>query len=65
MDPHDAPDAALAARLADDLDGTFEELVHVHVARLYTIALRILGDRRDAWAAIGRAPCRESVYEAV
>jgi RNA polymerase sigma-70 factor (ECF subfamily) len=57
MDPHvvpDAPDptaasdAAMAARLATDLDGTFEALVAAQVDRLFTIALRILSDRGDA-----------------
>src|SRR5262245_41145724 len=41
-------DAALATRLARDVDGAFPELVADHQARLYTIALRLLGDRRDA-----------------
>ena len=48
MDPHDARDAALALRLADDRDGGFEALVQAHLGRLFTIALRILGDRSDA-----------------
>jgi RNA polymerase sigma-70 factor (ECF subfamily) len=56
MDAHSDPpvaahatlDAALVNRLADDLDGAFEALVQGHVDRLYTIALRILGDRSDA-----------------
>jgi RNA polymerase sigma-70 factor (ECF subfamily) len=41
-------DLALAARLADDLDGSFGALVEGHQDRLYTIALRLLGDHRDA-----------------
>jgi RNA polymerase sigma-70 factor (ECF subfamily) len=41
-------DLALAARLADDLDGAFRALVAAHQDRLYTIALRLLGDHRDA-----------------
>jgi RNA polymerase sigma factor (sigma-70 family) len=41
-------DDALAARLARDLDGTFPELVEAHQDRLYSIALRSLGDGRDA-----------------
>jgi len=41
-------DETLAARLADDLDGTFEALVLAHQDRLYSIALRVLGDSRDA-----------------
>ena len=44
----DASDATLTMRLAADVDSAFEALVQVHVSRLYTIALRILGDRRDA-----------------
>jgi RNA polymerase sigma factor (sigma-70 family) len=41
-------DAALAARLARDLDGAFPSLVDGHADRLFTMALRSLGDRRDA-----------------
>ncbi|HEX5589224.1 MAG TPA: RNA polymerase sigma factor [Candidatus Limnocylindrales bacterium] len=41
-------DFALAASLADDLDGAFRTLVTTHQDRLYTIALRLLGDHRDA-----------------
>jgi RNA polymerase sigma factor (sigma-70 family) len=41
-------DAALAARLAHDLDAAFPTLVAGHQDRLYTIALRLLGDPRDA-----------------
>jgi RNA polymerase sigma-70 factor (ECF subfamily) len=41
-------DAALANRLARDLDAAFPDLVTAHQDRLYTIALRMLGDRRDA-----------------
>ena len=48
MDANADFDAALTARLAADLDGSFEALVGAHVDRLYSIALRILGDRRDA-----------------
>ena len=48
MDANADLDAALTARLAADLDGSFEALVGAHVDRLYSIALRILGDRRDA-----------------
>src|SRR3954462_2848188 len=36
-------DVALTARLAADLDGTFEDLVNGHADRLYSIALRLLG----------------------
>jgi RNA polymerase sigma factor (sigma-70 family) len=41
-------DAALVERLAADLDASFEALVQAHVDRLFSIALRILGDRGDA-----------------
>jgi RNA polymerase sigma factor (sigma-70 family) len=41
-------DTALAAGLAHDLDGAFPDLVAAHVDRLYSIALRLLGDRSDA-----------------
>jgi RNA polymerase sigma-70 factor (ECF subfamily) len=41
-------DDALPAALAIDLDGSFERLVREHQDRLYSIALRILGDGRDA-----------------
>ena len=41
-------DAALATRLSRDLDAAFPTLVTQHQDRLYTIALRLLGDRRDA-----------------
>ena len=41
-------ETALAAQLAADLDAAFEALVRAHVDRLFSIALRILGDRGDA-----------------
>ncbi len=41
-------DTALAEHLALDLDGSFEVLVHAHVDRCYTIALRVLGNPHDA-----------------
>jgi RNA polymerase sigma-70 factor (ECF subfamily) len=41
-------DAALAGRLAADLDGSFEALVSAHAGRLFSIALRMIGDRSDA-----------------
>jgi RNA polymerase sigma factor (sigma-70 family) len=41
-------DVALANRLAKDVDAAFPALVADHQDRLYTIALRLLGDRRDA-----------------
>jgi RNA polymerase sigma factor (sigma-70 family) len=41
-------DAALAQHLAEDVDAAFPALVAGHQDRLYTIALRLLGDRRDA-----------------
>ncbi|MFL5680939.1 MAG: RNA polymerase sigma factor [Chloroflexota bacterium] len=54
MSRHETPQAgptaetALARALAADLDGTFERLVMEQQDRLYTIALRMLGDARDA-----------------
>lgn len=48
MDDRRPDDAALAARLAIDLDGSFESLVLAHQDRLFTIALRTSGDRHDA-----------------
>jgi RNA polymerase sigma-70 factor (ECF subfamily) len=41
-------DIALASRLARNLDAAFPALVAAHADRLYTIALRSLGDPRDA-----------------
>ncbi len=41
-------DSPLLAALADDLDRSFEALVVAHQDRLYSIALRMLGDPRDA-----------------
>jgi RNA polymerase sigma factor (sigma-70 family) len=41
-------DDALAVRLARDLDAAFPDLVAGHADRLYTIALRLLGDASDA-----------------
>jgi RNA polymerase sigma-70 factor (ECF subfamily) len=41
-------DDDLCLALARDLDGTFEAVVRGHEDRLYTIALRLLGDPRDA-----------------
>ena len=41
-------DSHLAIRLAADLDRAFPALVADHSNRLYTIALRVLGDTRDA-----------------
>jgi RNA polymerase sigma-70 factor (ECF subfamily) len=41
-------DDRLTADLARNLDGHFETLVLAHQDRLYTIALRMLGDPRDA-----------------
>jgi RNA polymerase sigma-70 factor (ECF subfamily) len=48
MTPRVDPADALPAALADDLDAAFERLVLAHQDRLYTIALRLLGDPRDA-----------------
>jgi RNA polymerase sigma-70 factor (ECF subfamily) len=44
----DQMDDDLCPALARDLDATFERLVLTHQDRLYTIALRLLGDPRDA-----------------
>ncbi len=41
-------DDTLTAGLATDLDATFEPLVRAHQDRLYTIALRVLGNPSDA-----------------
>jgi RNA polymerase sigma-70 factor, ECF subfamily len=41
-------DDRLVMSLADDLDRAFESLVEHHQDRLYSIALRMLGDRGDA-----------------
>jgi RNA polymerase sigma-70 factor (ECF subfamily) len=41
-------DDALIAGLAANLDGTFEALVLAHQDRLYSIAVRVLGDPADA-----------------
>lgn len=38
----------LTQRLAIDLDGTYESVVRGHQDRLYGVALRMLGDPRDA-----------------
>jgi RNA polymerase sigma-70 factor, ECF subfamily len=42
------PDDRLVTDLARDLDASFEALVGAHADRLYSIALRMLGDPRDA-----------------
>ena len=41
-------DVALASRLAKDVEAAFPGLVEAHQDRLFTIALRLLGDPRDA-----------------
>jgi len=46
-DPTEA-DRPLIAGLARDLDATFPDLVTAHQDRLYSIALRMLGDPHDA-----------------
>jgi RNA polymerase sigma-70 factor (ECF subfamily) len=48
--PDDRSDAdvSLVSRLALDLDGTFEHLVRDHQDRLFTIAVRTLGNSSDA-----------------
>lgn len=57
-------DSRLVAGLARDLDGTFEALVLAHQDRLFSIALRMLGDRgaaeeaaQDAFVRAYRALC--------
>jgi RNA polymerase sigma-70 factor (ECF subfamily) len=61
-------DSQLIAALAADLDGAFEGLVLAHQDRLYSIALRMLGDPRDAEEAAQDALVRAyramSGYEA-
>ena len=61
-------DDRLAADLARDLDGSFDALVVAHQDRLYTIALRMLGDPRDAEEAAQDALVRAyralATYEA-
>jgi RNA polymerase sigma factor (sigma-70 family) len=44
MEPH----PELPARLARDLDGSFEELVGAHERLVFGLALRVVGDRADA-----------------
>ena len=41
-------DTELAHRLARDLDGTFESLVHAHIDRCHAIAHRMTGNPHDA-----------------
>jgi RNA polymerase sigma-70 factor (ECF subfamily) len=41
-------DNTLCRRLANDLNGTFESLVLAHQDRLFSIALRVVGDAADA-----------------
>jgi len=50
LPPPATPDTGdpLIAALADDLAGTFERVVLAYQDRLYTFALRLCGDRRDA-----------------
>lgn len=48
MDDRRPEDIDLAARLAGDLDGTFDALVAAHQDRLFTIAHRVGGSREDA-----------------
>ena len=45
-------DDRLTADLARDLDAAFDRVVLDHQDRLYTIALRVLGDPRDAEEAV-------------
>ena len=46
------PDDRLIAELARDVDAAFDGVVLAHQDRLYTIALRVLGDPRDAEEAV-------------
>lgn len=46
--PTDTAEAALIGRLSADLDRAFPALVEAHQDRLFTIAVRVLGDRSDA-----------------
>jgi len=48
-------DVSLTIGLADDLDATFERLVRAHQDRLYSIALRVLGDASEAEEAAQEA----------
>jgi RNA polymerase sigma-70 factor (ECF subfamily) len=49
MDDQTRPaDAELTEHLATDLDAGFEALVHAHADRVFSIALRVLGNRSDA-----------------
>src|SRR4028118_888187 len=61
-------DDTLPAALATNLDAAFERLVRSHQDRLYTIALRLLGDPRDAEGAaqapVARRPRRRSALPA-
>ena len=41
-------DPELPARLARDLDGSFEALVVAHQRLVFGLALRVVGDRADA-----------------
>jgi RNA polymerase sigma-70 factor (ECF subfamily) len=62
----------LVARARSGDDGAFEELARPHVDRLFTVALRLVGDRAEAedvvqetllraWRAIGRFRCRSAL----
>ncbi len=51
-------DDTLTAALARDLDDSFEALVLAHQDRLYSIAMRMLGDPRDAEEAAQDAMVR-------
>jgi RNA polymerase sigma-70 factor (ECF subfamily) len=46
--PSDTAEAALIGGLSADLDRAFPTLVEAHQDRLFTIAVRVLGDRSDA-----------------
>ena len=48
LDPRGTAEVALAKRLAEDLDGSFEAMVREYQDRLFTFALRVTGRREDA-----------------
>ncbi len=62
-------DDALPTELAADLDGAYERLVIAHQDRLFSMALRLLGDPRDAEEvaqdALVRAYRALATYDAV
>ena len=63
MDDRHPDDIELAARLASDLDATFEALVRAHEDRLFTIAYRVGGSREDAEEVV--QDCFVRAYRAI